>query len=233
MTDERKALTPGRTVFVIVYVLAYPVVLFLLAGDWLWIEGWIFSLWFITIGYYSTFYLNRHSPDLLRERFRRVGSGGEKGWDKVFVYALIIVFLAWFVIMPLDVRRFYWTAHFPLLLKTLGGLVLLPAFYFLFRALADNPYASHLVRIQKERDQRVIDTGVYAVVRHPMYLGGMMYFLGPPLLLGSKYGLLLGVLLALMFIFRIFGEEKTLMSELEGYADYRKKVRYRLIPGVW
>jgi len=135
--------------------------------------------------------------------------------------------------MPLDAKRYEWTGDFPIWLKVLGGIALLVSFFFMFRSFADNPYASHLVRIQTERKQHVVSTGVYGFVRHPMYLGGMLLFIGAPLLLGSKYGILIGVALSLLLVGRIIGEEKMLVEELEGYDDYRKKVRYRLIPFVW
>jgi protein-S-isoprenylcysteine O-methyltransferase Ste14 len=89
------------------------------------------------------------------------------------------------------------------------------------------------VRIQSERDQKVVSTGVYGVVRHPMYLGAMLLFLGAPLLLGSRYGFIIGIYLCILFVVRIMGEEKMLLEELEGYAAYTQRVKYRLIPYVW
>ena len=103
----------------------------------------------------------------------------------------------------------------------------------MFRALADNTFASQLVRIQTERWQRVIDTGVYGFVRHPMYLGGSLVFVGGALLLGSVCGLLLALAMIGLLILRIFGEEKLLAHDLEGYPAYTQKVRYRLVPHVW
>lgn len=89
------------------------------------------------------------------------------------------------------------------------------------------------MRIQSERGQKVVSTGVYGWIRHPLYLGGILLFLGGPLLLGSIYGFIVGLLMSLSLVLRIIGEEKMLTEELEGYADYKKKVRYRLIPHVW
>ena len=103
----------------------------------------------------------------------------------------------------------------------------------MLRALADNTYASQLVRIQTERGQHVVDTGVYGFVRHPMYLGGTLMFVGGPLLLGSVCGLLAGLAAVGLLILRILGEEKLLARDLEGYRAYREKVRYRLMPHVW
>ena len=101
------------------------------------------------------------------------------------------------------------------------------------RAFTDNTYASQLVRIQTERDQRVIETGVYGFVRHPMYLGGSLTFIGGELLLGSVSGLLLSLVMIGILVVRIFVEENLLIRDLEGYQAYREKVRYRLVPRVW
>jgi protein-S-isoprenylcysteine O-methyltransferase Ste14 len=90
-----------------------------------------------------------------------------------------------------------------------------------------------LVRIQKERNHRLISTGVYGFVRHPMYLGSLLMILGTPLLLGSYYGLVAGLFLSILLIIRISGEERVLVKGLDGYAAYRSKVRYRLFPCVW
>jgi protein-S-isoprenylcysteine O-methyltransferase Ste14 len=135
--------------------------------------------------------------------------------------------------MPLDAKRYGWTTSFPEGLKVLGGMALLVSFFFFYRSYADNTFLSPLVRIQTERKQKVITTGVYGFVRHPMYLGGTLLFIGTPLLLGSIYGVLIGLIMILLLASRIIGEERMLVNELEGYEDYKKKVKYRLIPFIW
>lgn len=132
-----------------------------------------------------------------------------------------------------DARRFGWTPHLPRWLEAVGGVLLVGAAFFFFRAFKDNPFLSPLVRIQTERKQQVVSTGVYGFVRHPMYLGATLMFIGGPLLLGSAWGLLVGASLVLLLMIRIRGEETLLACELEGYDAYRKKVRYRLFPGIW
>jgi len=214
-------------------MLIFPAALLFISGNWLWLGGWIFSIWFLGLCYFTIIYLYRYDPALLEERYRKPGSGEEKGWDKYFVYILFPSFVIWFVIMPLDAQRFAWTANFPVWLESLGLIFLIGSAFFLFRSFKDNAFVSPLVRIQSERDQKVVSTGVYGFVRHPMYLGGMLLFLGAPLLLGSVYGLIMGVFLSILFVARIMGEEKMLVEELEGYVDYKKKVKYRLIPYIW
>jgi len=216
-----------------IYVLIFPAVLLFISGNWLWLEGWIFSIWFLGLCYLTIIYLYHYDPALLEERYRKPGSGEEKRWDKYFVYILFLSFVIWFVIMPLDAQRFAWTTNFPVLLKSLGLIFLIGSAFFLFRSYKDNAFVSPLVRIQSERDQKVVSTGVYGFVRHPMYLGGILLFLGAPLLLGSVYGLIIGIFLSILFLIRIMGEEKMLVEELDGYVDYKKKVKYRLIPYIW
>ncbi len=108
---------------------------------------------------------------------------------------------------------------------------MLSSFLF-YRAYVDNTFLSPLVRIQTERKQQVVSTGVYGFVRHPMYLGGLLLFIGTPLLLGSVYGVLIAVLMSLVLAARIIGEEKMLVGELEGYTDYRKKVNSLFLVNV-
>jgi protein-S-isoprenylcysteine O-methyltransferase Ste14 len=108
-----------------------------------------------------------------------------------------------------------------------------PSFFLFFRSFTDNTYLSPLVRIQAERKQRVVSTGVYGFVRHPMYLGAVLTFVGVPLLLGSVCGIAVGGGLSVLLAARILGEEQMLVKELEGYDEYRERVRYRLVPGLW
>ena len=141
--------------------------------------------------------------------------------------------IIWFVLMPLDAKRFGWSPAFPVWLKVIGGVALLPAIYLIYKATVENTYLSTLVRIQTDRKQQVISTGVYSFVRHPLYLGCFLMMLGAPLMLGSLYGLILCLISIPMIIGRIIGEEKMMVIELEGYKEYKKKIKYRLIPLIW
>jgi protein-S-isoprenylcysteine O-methyltransferase Ste14 len=149
------------------------------------------------------------------------------------VYGLVIGFMCWIVVMPLDAKRFGWSPTFPFWLNGLGGAALAGSFFLFFRSFTDNTFLSPLVRMQDDRMQRVVSTGVYGFVRHPMYLGGILMFLGAPLLLGSIYGVLAGLALTVLLVARILGEEKMLNRDLEGYRKYTQHVRYRLIPFLW
>ena len=230
---EKHGVTPAKLLFAAAYILIFPALLLLLSGNRLWVEGLVFSLWYIILCSAAIIYLYIKDPALLAERFKQPGSKGQKKWDVVVVILLILGFSAWIVIIPLDAERFKWTSLIPIWLKVAGGFLLIPSAILFLRSYMDNPYLSGLVRIQEEREQRVITTGVYSVVRHPMYLGATLLFIGAPLLMGSVYGLVLGFLLILLLAWRCLGEEKMLVVELDGYRDYQKKVKYRLIPFIW
>lgn len=233
METEKNKLTAGRMILTAIYILIFPALILFLSGDWLWVEGWIFNIWFVALCATTIIYLYRNDPALLAERYKQPGTANQRGWDKYVVYGLVLGFILWIVIMPLDAKRYGWSADFPLWLKILGGIGLLLSSFLFYRSYADNTFVSPLVRIQAERKQQVVSTGVYGFVRHPMYLGGILLFIGTPMLLGSIYGVLIGVLISFLLVARIVGEERMLVKELEGYADYRKKVKYRLIPFIW
>ncbi len=230
---DNNSLTPGKIIFTLIYILLFPTLLLSLSGDWLWREGWIFSIWFTVLCFATIIRLYRHDPDLLSERYRKPGTGNQEGWDRYVVLGLLIGFFAWVVIMPLDAKRYGWTGYLPLWIKTFGFIFLLFSFFLFYHSYAENTFVSALVRIQTERRHRVISTGVFGFVRHPMYLGGILMFIGTPMLLGSIYGIVIGLAMFFLIAARIVGEEKMLVNELEGYEDYQKKVRYRLLPYIW
>jgi protein-S-isoprenylcysteine O-methyltransferase Ste14 len=233
MVKAKNKVKAGHILAATFYILLFPTLLFLLSGDWLWPEGWIWTIWFLSLCFAATSYLYRKDPSLLAERFKKPGTGNQPKWDRYFVAGLVAAFWAWMVLMPLDAKRYGWTLFLPLGVKVLGGIGLLMASFFLYRAYTDNTFLSPLVRIQKERKQKVVSTGVYGFVRHPMYLGASLMFIGTPFLLGSFYGFLLGAGMSFLLAGRILGEEKMLARNLIGYGAYQKKVKYRLVPYVW
>ncbi len=213
-------------------ILGFAALLLWLSGDWRWVEGWIFDVWWVSFIAAMFLWLRYKDPALMSERMRMPGSGGESRADMAILIGIKLGFLAWIVLSALDVR-FGWLPRLPVWSEVCGGLLLFGGSFPCFRALTENTYASQLVRIQSERGQHVIDTGVYGFVRHPMYLGASLWFLGGALLLGSVCGLLVGLAVVGLIIVRIFGEEKLLARDLEGYKEYLQKVRYRLVPHVW
>ena len=234
MVAETKKMSMGKYVVGCIFTAVVPPVLILgLAGNWQWIEGWIFALWFDAMVLINSIYLYTRDPALLAERTKAPGSDNQKGWDKYVESFALIMLVVWLVIMPLDAQRFGWSPAFPLWLKVLGFVALIPALYLIEYATFENTYLSTAVRIQEERKQKVISTGVYGFVRHPLYLGCLLMLFGAPLLLGSIAGLIIALIAVVGLTGRIIGEEKMLANELEGYTDYQKKVQFRLIPYIW
>jgi len=157
---------------------------------------------------------------------------GQPKWDRIFLLTFILIWCAWLVLMALDAQRWH-TSDVPRSLNVVGGALVIAGFLATAVVLRENSFAAPVVRVQTERGQRVIDTGPYAVVRHPMYAAAVLYLSGIPLLLGSWYGLLMVPLMIAAMAPRAVLEERLLKRELPGYADYMRRVRRRLIPGLW
>ena len=212
-------------------VLAFTLALFLPIGTFAWFAGWIFLVLFLGFYLAVTLWLFKHNPGLLQERMH-LGSSDQKGWDKVLFPLLLLFPFVWLMFIALDAVRFHWSP-LPVWLQFVGALVLLGSFYLLFLTFRENTYLSTIVRIQADRGHTVVSTGPYHYVRHPMYTGMLAFFVGTPLLLGSGYGIVGGLLLMLMLARRAVLEERTLQTELHGYAAYMRQVKYRLVPYVW
>ena len=233
MNNSAETVPRSKLIGAFFYLLFFPVILLSLAGDVRWTEGWVFSIIFYVMCSANLLYLNFKDPALLKERFGSPVQKAQKSWDKFVLMLFFVEFLVWFAIMPLDARRFGWSPVFPLWTRLTGVILLLAAMTLLFEALRENTFAAPVVKMQKERGQHVISTGLYAIVRHPMYAGAVLLFISTPLLLGSVYGLALGLLLIVTIAARSVGEEAMLKRELDGYSDYMKKVKWRIIPFVF
>lgn len=196
---------------VLLTVLFFPALTLLLAGNWRWVEGWLFALWFVVMIDFSLIYLYWKDPALLAERTQAPGSANQKAWDKLLMSAILIVAIFWLVVMPLDAGRFQWSPTFPLWLKIVGAIALFPALYLIERTVIENTYLSAMVRTQSERKQQVVTTGVYGFVRHPLYLGVTLMLFGAPLLVGSVCGFILSTISLLLLVIRIGGEEQMLV----------------------
>lgn len=204
--------------------------LFWPAGTVHWLAGWSFFVVFTAASLLLTRWLLVHNPDLLAERMR-IGKN-QKGWDKIFLVLIYLLFTGWWVSMPLDAVRFQ-SSHVPLALRVLGVPLTLASFYGLFATFRENPFLSGVVRIQDDRGHKVVSTGPYRFVRHPMYASVFLWVLGTPLWLGSWWGVAMALLFMIVLCVRAVLEERTLARELPGYDEYARRVRYRVIPYVW
>ena len=210
----------------------FAALLFVSAGTLLWLAGWAFMALFFAFALAIVLWLASEDPELLAERMSSPIQRGQPLWDKVFVAAVLLLFVAWLVVMPLDAVRFSWS-DVPSWLQILGALGLVLSFYIMFLTFRENAYLALVVKLQEERGQRVVSTGPYRYVRHPMYAGMFLFFPAGALLLGSWWGLLLCAVLLGLLVWRIPLEERVLENGLTGYEEYERNVRYRLIPRIW
>ncbi|MET4387626.1 protein-S-isoprenylcysteine O-methyltransferase Ste14 [Bradyrhizobium sp. F1.4.3] len=214
-----------------IFVVAMGALLFASAGTLHWPAAWVFLVTSVLLGPLCGWWLYRIDPALLAERLRPVLQKDQPAADKAFMIVFIVVILAWLIAMGLDRRHL--ASGMPPALQALGLVLYLTSTLFTLWVFRENSFAAPVVKLQAERAQRVISTGPYAHVRHPMYSGMILFFTGVPLLLGSWWGLAMTPLLLALLAVRIRIEERTLVAGLPGYADYATRVRYRLLPGVW
>jgi protein-S-isoprenylcysteine O-methyltransferase Ste14 len=202
---------------------------FLPAGTLRFPEGWAFLAVFTGASLAVTLYLARKDPALLARRTQAGPVAEKERTQKVIQAFASLTFLATLVVPSLD-RRFGWT-HLPAAVAAVGDVLVALGFWIVFRVFQENTFTSGVIEVAAE--QRVIDTGPYALVRHPMYVGGLVLVAGIPLALRSLVGLVTLVPFTTAIVWRLLDEERFLAAHLAGYADYCKRTRFRLVPGVW
>jgi protein-S-isoprenylcysteine O-methyltransferase Ste14 len=233
MSDEQRVPTAvlGRGILSLgVFFVVLGVVMFLPAGDIRWAKGWLFLLVFSALTVPSVVYLWCVNPEIFVARSKI--HAGTKRWDKVLMACLAPSLLAVFSVAALDAGRFHWSSV-PLWLILLGYILLSVGFFISVWAESVNKFAEPSVRIQTERGHKVIDTGPYAIVRHPIYVGGLLTSAGIPLTLGSFWAFIPIAVATVTIVVRTILEDRMLQKELEGYKDYAARVPDRLIPGIW
>ena len=192
-------------------------------------QGWAFLTVFGVSALAITVYLMKKDPKLLERRVQAGPIAEKERNQKIIQTITAIMFIAALVVPALD-HRSHWSAV-PLYVAIAGDFLVALGFLIIFFVYKENTFASATIELAPE--QKVISTGLYALVRHPMYMGGLFLFVGMPLSLGSWWGLLMFALMIPALIWRIFDEEKFLAKNLPGYVEYENKVRYRLVPFVW
>ena len=151
--------------------------------------------------------------------------------DKKFMVVFGTTALIWFLAIGLEKRMH--ASGIPVAVQALGLAMLVFSSGFIMWVMRENSFAAPVIKLQTERGHRVVSTGPYAFVRHPLYSGAVLFFVGAPLLLGSWWGLAMSPLFVVLFAVRAGIEERALIAGLPGYADYTMRVRYRLLPGLW
>ncbi|HEY5145514.1 MAG TPA: isoprenylcysteine carboxylmethyltransferase family protein [Polyangiaceae bacterium] len=210
-------------------VVVIGLLLFVPAGTLRFVEGWVFLAVFFGASLAITVYLAKADPALL-ERRTQAGPAAEKERSQKIIQGFASLAFVSTVVVPALDRRCHWS-HAPLPAVIAGDTLVALGFLLVFLVFRENTFTSSVIEVAAQ--QRVIDTGLYALVRHPMYLGGLVLIAGVPLALGSLVGLATIVPFAGVIVWRLLDEERFLVSRLAGYAAYRDKVRYRLIPHVW
>jgi protein-S-isoprenylcysteine O-methyltransferase Ste14 len=235
MTTTHSSYSPIRwAVRLIAQTLALLAVLaallFVPAGRWDWLPAWAF------VGAYGVFLLVYavwgafRDPELMQERSQTAQN--VKSWDRVILALYTALLPVLFVVAGLDAGRFRWSAV-PVAVQALGWAGLVLTALWLYWVILTNTFLSRQARIQTDRGQTVVTSGPYHVVRHPMYLGIIVLFIGLPLALGSFYALIPGLLIGLLFVVRTAKEDAMLQAELAGYKEYARQVRWRLVPGIF
>lgn len=206
--------------------------LFVPAGTLAWPGAWLFLALFIGGMFATMAWLKRHDPALYAERTRPFRQPGQPFWDTAIGLVIGIVWYGWLVAMALETRA-TGGPRTPVAVLAGGAAAMLAGYWLCVASFKANTFAAITVRLQAERGQSVIDTGPYAIVRHPIYAASLLMHAGTAALLGVRWSLAGLPVLVVILAVRAVLEEKTVLRRLDGYDAYAARVRYRLVPGVW
>jgi protein-S-isoprenylcysteine O-methyltransferase Ste14 len=203
--------------------------LFVPAGTVHYWEAWAYLSIFTGASVLITLYLMRKDPALLARRMRGGPTAEQQPAQQFIMLCTSIAFIALLVVPAFD-HRFGWS-YMPVEAVMVGDALVAIGFYLIFIVYRENTFTSAIIEVAE--DQKVISTGPYAIVRHPMYASGSLYLLGTPLALASYWGFVPIAAMMPFLIWRLIDEERFLARNLPGYTAYQKQVRYRLVPFVW
>lgn len=216
----------GQGVSGLVFFIA---LIFLTAGTWEYWQGWVFLAVFAASTTAFTIYLAIYDKPLLERRMKAGPWHEQERSQQVIVSLVFVAFFAFMILPILDYR--YGLSRVPAWVSLVGNAIIVLSYLAIFRVIRANSWAASNIRV--EVDQRVIDTGPYAYVRHPMYAAAIWLFVGIPLALGSWWSVALLILFLPVLLWRLLDEENILARNLSGYTEYMSRVKYRLIPRVW
>ncbi|HTR19074.1 MAG TPA: isoprenylcysteine carboxylmethyltransferase family protein [Candidatus Paceibacterota bacterium] len=207
----------------------FAAIIYFSAGTWHYWQGWVFLAVFTLSTQAFGIYLAIYDKPLL-ERRMNAGPWKEEGASQKIIVSLIIISFFAFMILPILDHR-YGLSPVPAWMSILGNVIIVLSFLFIFWVIKVNSWAASNIRV--EEGQKVVDTGPYAYVRHPMYAGAILLFVGMPLAFGSWWTIALIVPFFPVLLWRLLDEERILRKDLPGYTEYTQKVRYRLVPFIW
>lgn len=204
------------------------------AGTFVWWEAWVLVVLWSLYGLVVINDLLRKDPALLTERLKLIPLQKEqKSWDKALMLLFFIAGIGLYMLPGFDVIRYEWSDPLPLWSRVTAMLVHIPCFILLWWIMRENTYLSQVVKVDNARGHKVITSGPYAYVRHPLYTVTIILLFAVPVALGSRFSLIISLFLTVLLIVRTYLEDRTLHAELEGYSEYAKQTVYRLIPGIW
>ena len=222
----KKGLLKDALIKIAFGIVAMGLLLFLPAGTIHWPDGWLLMIILFVPMFFAGLVMYAKAPDLLRSRLRAKETQSEQ---KDVIRYSGLMFLAAFIIAGLNYRS-QWIVM-PREIVWIGVVIFLLAYCLFGEVLRENQYLSRVIEVQE--DQTVVDTGLYGVVRHPMYTATVLLFLSMPLVLNSLISFIIMLIYLPIIVKRIRNEEEVLGTELKGYKEYIQKVKYRLIPFIW
>ena len=230
---DNTAVSPRQWIRLVVAYSLIPLILFLCSGDIDWWQGWLYALLILCAGIGGRVWAEQRHPGITSERQNKTSFKNAKSWDKVLAPLMAVSLVFPMVIVAGLDHRYHWSPEFPLWLIVVGFILILFGYTFASWALAENRFFSGVVRIQTDRGHAVCDSGPYQFVRHPGYAGNILPLFGIVLGLGSIWTLIPAVVALIITVIRTKLEDQVLHEELQGYREYAKRVRFRLIPGIF
>ncbi len=213
----------GRIIMIIPMLMLF---FFLPAGTWNYWQAWVYMGVLITPMFFAMIYLIKNNPELLERRMRLKEKRSEQ---RLIVKVSLVFFLLAFILPGFD-RRFGWS-DVPMGLVIASDICILIGYLIIFRVMQINTFASRVIEVASE--QKVIDTDLYSIVRHPMYVGVILLYVASPIALGSYWSVLPAIVIIPIIVARIKDEEAALDKDLAGYLEYKQRTKYRLIPFIW
>lgn len=207
-------------------VIMFALMFFLPAGTWNYWQAWMYIGVLIIPMLFVLAYFMKRDPELLE---RRMKMREERGQQRRIIGISVLFFILGYLLPGFDIR--YGWSNMPAWVSIAAAVVMFLSYLLVFRTMQVNSYLSRIIEVAE--NQKVIDTDVYGVVRHPMYVGMVVLYVVSPIVLGSWWAVIPALVIIPVIVARILDEEKALENELAGYKEYKQKVKYRLIPFVW
>ena len=232
MITEKQKITPKTIILMLFFIIIIPMLPLLISWHWGWWEAWVYYVICIVGFAISRVLAAKRNPGILAERARFLRHDNPESFDKILAPLVGLGGGLLPLVAGLD-ARFDWSASYSMPLKLVALLAILGGYSLGSWALIENAFFSGMVRIQSERNHHVISSGPYRWLRHPGYSGALLTYIATPIFLDAFWAFIPVILLGVTLIIRTNLEDKTLQAKLDGYSEYAKKVRYRLLPGIW